>query len=134
MNVRPNPRYAEFVYRIGRLSPVPAHWAGLTFRSVELEHASPDEILSGEGSRRFGGRWNAPGTFPVIYSSTRPGTAVEEAFQLAADYELAPGDLKPRITCGVEWDLARVIDLTRNNLPAWLKLTQLDAGRLLAHQ
>jgi len=122
MNVRPNPRYAEFVYRIGRLSPAPARWAGLTFRSVELEHASPDEILSGEGSRRFGGRWNAPETFPVIYSSTRPGTAIEEAFQLAADYELSPDDLKPRITCGVEWDLARVIDLTQNNLPAWLKL------------
>jgi RES domain-containing protein len=117
MNVRPNRRYAEFVYRIGKLSPRPARWAGLTFRSVELEHATPDEILVGEGSRRFGGRWNAPGTFPVVYSSTRPGTAVEEAFQLAVDYELSPDDLKPRLTCGVEWDLARVMDLTRNDLP-----------------
>jgi len=122
MNVRSNPRYAEFVYRIGKLSPGPARWAGVTFRSVELEHASPNQILSGEGSRRFGGRWNAPETFPVIYSSTRPGTAIEEAFQVAADYELSPEDLKPRITCGVECELARVINLTRNNLPAWLKL------------
>jgi RES domain len=122
MNVRPNPRYAEFVHRIGTLSPRPARWAGVTFRSVELEHANPDEILSGEGSRRFGGRWNAPETFPVIYSSTRPGTAIEEAFQLASDYDLSPEDLKPRITCGIEWDLARVIDLTQSKLPAWLKL------------
>jgi len=121
MNVRPNPRYAEFVHRIRTLSPAPARWAGLTFRSVELEHASPNKILSGEGSRRFGGRWNAPGTFPVIYSSTRPATAIEEAFQLAADYELLPDDLKPRITCGIEWDLDPVIDLTRENLPSWLK-------------
>jgi len=59
----------------------------------------------------------------VIYSSTRPGTAIEEAFQLASDYELSPEDLKPRITCGIEWNLARVIDLTGNNLPGWLKLT-----------
>jgi RES domain-containing protein len=93
----------------------------VSFRSVELEHARPNKILSGEGSRRFGGRWNAPGTFPVIYSSTKPGTAIEEAFQLAADYELSADDLKPRITCGIEWDLARVIDLTRKNLPSWLK-------------
>jgi RES domain-containing protein len=121
MNVRPHPRYAEFVHRISTLSPAPARWAGVTFRSVELEHATPDEIISGEGSRRFGGRWNAPGTFPVIYSSTRPGTATEEAFQLAADYELSPDDLKPRITCGIEWDLEPVIDLTRENLPSWLK-------------
>jgi hypothetical protein len=60
----------------------------------------------------------------VIYSSTRPGTAIEEAFQLASDYELSPEDLKPRITCGIEWNLARVIDLTPRKLPAWLKPTK----------
>jgi RES domain-containing protein len=124
MNVRPHPRYAEFVRRIRTLSPTLTPWTGVTFRSVELEHARPDKILSGEGSRRFGGRWNAPGTFPVIYSSTKPGTAIEEAFQLAADYELSPDDLKPRLTCGIEWDLARVIDLTQKNLPSWLKPTK----------
>jgi hypothetical protein len=37
----------------------------------------------------------------------QPGTAVEEAFQLGADYELAPDDLKPRLTCGIAWDLSR---------------------------
>ena len=84
MNVRPNPGYAEFVYRIRRLSAAPARRAGLTFRSVELERASSGEILSGEGSQRFAGRWNAPGTFPVIYSSTRPGTAIEEASMISA--------------------------------------------------
>jgi len=122
MNVRPNPRYAEFVYRLGKISPKSAPWRGVTFRSVELEYALPEQILSGEGSLNFGGRWNAPASFPVIYSSTQPGTAVEEAFQLAADYELAPDDLKPRITCGIEWNLSRVIDLTGGGLPAWLKL------------
>lgn len=122
MNVRPNPRYAEFVFRLGKISPKPAPWTGVTFRSVELEHASAEQILSGEGSFRYGGRWNAPETFPVIYSSTRPGTAVEEAFQLAQDYDLLPDDLKPRLTCGIEWKLSRVIDLTGGNLPAWLRL------------
>ena len=122
MNVRPNPRYAEFVFRLRKIAPKPATWTGVTFRSVELEHASPEQIMSGEGSLKFGGRWNAPESFPVIYSSLRPGTAVEEAFQLAADYELTPDDLTPRITCGIEWNLSRVIDLTRNNLPSWVEL------------
>ncbi len=122
MNVRPNPRYPEFAYRLGKISPNLPPWRGVTFRSVELAHASPEQSLSGEGSFKFGGRWNAPESFPVIYSSTRPGTAADEAFQLAADYELAPDDLKPRVTCGIEWDLARVIDLSGSNLPPWLKL------------
>ncbi len=122
MNVRPNPRYAEFISRIRKMSPTPAPWTGVTFRSVELEHASPEQILSGEGSLKFGGRWNAPGSFAAIYSSTRPGTAIEEAFLLAADYMLAPEDLKPRVTCGIEWNLSQVIDLTRANLPSWMKV------------
>jgi RES domain-containing protein len=96
----------------------------VTFRSVELEHGLPEQILSGEGSYKHGGRWNAPETFPVIYSSTRPGTAAEEAFQLADDYDLTPDDLKPRVIVGIEWDLSRVIDLTRNDLPAWLELEE----------
>jgi RES domain-containing protein len=122
MNVRPNARYSEFVYRLGKFSPKPAPWTGVTFRSVELEHGSSEQILSGEGSWKYGGRWNAPETFPVIYSSTGPGTAVEEAYQLAQDYDLSPDDLKPRLTCGIEWNLSRVIDLTGSNLAPWLKL------------
>ncbi|MEY2608459.1 MAG: hypothetical protein QOH31_6313 [Verrucomicrobiota bacterium] len=122
MKVQPNRRYNEFVYRIARLSLKRAAWKGLTFRSVEFEHASAEKILSGEGSLKYGGRWNAPGTFPVVYSSTRPGTANEEAFQLAADYQLTPDDLKPRITCGIEWNISSVIDLTAGNLPGWMKL------------
>ena len=122
MNVRPNPRYTEFLHQIRMMVLRAEPWARITFRSVELEHAFPAQILSGEGSLKFGGRWNAPGTFPVIYSSTRPGTAVEEAFQLAGDYMLAPDDLRPRVTCGIEWNLSRVIDLTRGDLPSWLKL------------
>lgn len=98
-------------------------WRGVTFRSVDLAYASPASVLSGEGSLKAGGRWNAPGAFSAVYSSTRPGTAVEEAFQLAADFQLAPDDLKPRITCGIEWELSSVLDLTVADLPAWLKLS-----------
>jgi len=32
--------------------------------------------------------------------------------------------LKPRITCGIEWELSSVLDLTVADLPAWLKLRE----------
>jgi len=79
--------------------------------------------VSGEGSLRYGGRWNAPGSFPVIYSSTNPGTAIDEAYQLAANFDLSPDHIKPRVTCGIHWELASVIDLTGEALPSWLGLT-----------
>jgi RES domain-containing protein len=121
VKVRPNSRYAEFVHRIGRsLKPKP--WAGITFRSVQLEFASPAHVLGGRGSFLYGGRWNAPTSFPVVYSSTRPGTAIDESFQLAADFELSPDDLRPRVTCGIEWQLSSVINLTAGTVPSWLEL------------
>lgn len=121
---RPNPRYKEFVARLHALSSRARPWRGITFRSVDLAYASPAHVLSGAGSLTAGGRWNAPGAFPAIYSSTRPGTAIEEAFQLAADFQLAPDDLKPRVTCGIEWDLSAVLDLISATLPGWLKLSE----------
>lgn len=122
MRVRPNSRYKEFVARLPLLTARTDPWRGITFRSVDLAYASSAYVLSGAGSLKAGGRWNAPGAFPAIYSSTRPGTAVEEAFQLAADFQLGPDDLKPRVTCGIEWKLSSVLDLTIASLPAWLKL------------
>jgi len=133
VSVRPNIRYAEFVSRLRGISPAHGAWQGVTFRSVALEYGKPEQITSGEGSLKFGGRWNAPGTFSVVYASTRPGTAIEEAFCLATEYEVMSDDLKPRLTCGIEWKLARVLDLTNKNLPNWLKLEkwmQEDFGRI----
>jgi RES domain-containing protein len=95
----------------------------VTFRSVALEYATPAHIVSGEGSLRHGGRWNAPGLFPVIYSSRKPGTATDEAYRLAEQFDLSPDNIKPRIICGIEWELSAVIDLTAKQLPEWLEVT-----------
>ena len=46
----------------------------------ELEHANPDEFLTGEGSRKFGGRWNAPGTFPSDLFEHKAGNGNRGSF------------------------------------------------------
>gem|GEM_PF-5121778 len=65
MKVRPNPRYKEFVVRLPPLFAHMTPWRGITFRSVDLAYASPAHMLSGEGSLKAGGRWNAPGLFQL---------------------------------------------------------------------
>jgi RES domain-containing protein len=122
VKVRPNPRYSEFVAKLQRSTFRPKPWKGVTFRSVAFEYATPAHIISGEGSFRYGGRWNAPGLCPVIYSSRKPGTAVDEAYRLAEHFDLSPDNIKPRVTCGIEWELSSVIDLTGKELPAWLEV------------
>jgi RES domain-containing protein len=50
-----------------------------------------DEAFSGEGARRFGGRWNTPGV-PMVYSSSSLALAAIELF-VHLEPNLMPDDL-----------------------------------------
>jgi len=123
MKLKSNPRYDEFIKALQEMSKGAVPWEGVTFRSAELEFAKARKILDGKGSVIAGGRWNPPDAFRTIYSSVRPGTAVEEAFGLATDFGLGEAELRPRLTVGLEWKLAKTLDLTSANLPDWIDLT-----------
>ncbi len=57
------------------------------WRITRRAHAAPD----GEGARRYGGRWNLPGT-AVVYASGTLSLAVLE-YLVHVDRDLAPADL-----------------------------------------
>jgi RES domain-containing protein len=44
-------------------------WSGVFFRFQTVDFPSIKNIISGEGARQRGGRWNQPGT-PALYGST----------------------------------------------------------------
>ena len=67
--------------------------------------------LSGEGARRFGGRFNLPQSFPVIYLCTTPGCAAAELIRQASRQSLAIDDLLPREFWRIEGELDKVLDL-----------------------
>ena len=74
--------------------------------------AREDTALSGEGARRFGGRWNPPGVAAVYAAATISLAALE--YLAGADVDLAPPDL---VVIPVEWG-------------ADVPLTVFDAGHL----
>ena len=51
----------------------------MIFRSVSPRYVGTADIVSGYGSYRAGGRWNAPGIY-AIYGSIEPGLAADESF------------------------------------------------------
>jgi RES domain-containing protein len=58
------------------------------WRLINPRHAPG---LDGEGSRRFGGRWNTPGR-PIVYTSDAPALAALELFvNLEADQRTLSG-------------------------------------------
>jgi hypothetical protein len=51
---------------------------GEFFRSVELAYAHPDDVVSGEGTRSYGGRFVRPG-LRAVYGSVDEETAFRES-------------------------------------------------------
>lgn len=68
--------------------------------------------LSGEGARRFGGGYNPPQSFPVIYLCTTAECAAAELIRHASRQSLALEDLLPREFWQIEGKLDRVLDLS----------------------
>jgi len=83
----------------------------VVYRCSEPTYATKDDLLTGEGSRRFGGRWNPP-SFATVYAAFTDATALAEAKANHLYYGLDPADALPRTIVAVDVKLAKVLDLT----------------------
>lgn len=84
------------------------------FRSVELSYAHPDDVISGAGTRLYGGRFVKPGVL-AVYGSVDEQTAIREAAARKGRLAGASGTPMtdyPRITYAIAVKLAMHIDLT----------------------
>ena len=71
-------------------------------------------LITGQGSRRFGGRWNPPGVC-VVYASFSAETAMAEALATARYYGFPVHHVMPRTFVAVSFKLRRLLDLTDGN-------------------
>ena len=82
---------------------------------------------SGEGARLSGGRFNPPGSFPVLYlCATRP-CAVAELRRLAERQGIGVANLLPRDLWRYELRIERCLDLTVGEV---LEVTGIEAAAL----
>lgn len=92
--------------RLNQVDPVALSVTG--FRS----QAPGFDARSGEGARRFGGRFNPPRSFPVIYLCLTPACAVAELTRQAERQGFQVDDFLPRELWSLQTSLDSVIDLT----------------------
>ncbi len=126
MNPVVHPRHAEWRRAFADHPGLAAPWRGNTFRFGSLRYLRPREILSGLGSFKVGGRFNAPGSFPAVYASLDKAVAVAELDARAHYYGLRADALQPSVLVAVEVRLQAVADLRQPAILAALGVT-LDA-------
>jgi RES domain-containing protein len=99
----------------GRVAAAPlAPFTGQGWR-----HLSPRyDPLSGEGARVHGGRFNPPGSFPVLYLCQSRPCAIAELQRLGERQVIGVEGLLPRALYRYEIALDRVLDLTDNEVRA----------------
>ena len=93
----------------GKLAKLPD--SGLSVSGYRNQ-ASGFDPRSGDGARRFGGRFNRPHSYPVVYLRTTRPCAVAELTRQARRQGLVVDDLLPRELWVVRAELTRVLDLT----------------------
>jgi RES domain-containing protein len=89
------------------------------FAGQGWRHVAPHyEPLSGEGARIHGGRFNPPGSFPVLYLCQSRPCAVAELQRLGERQVVGVEGLLPRVLYRYEITLDRVLDLTVDEVRA----------------
>jgi len=84
--------------------------AATVYRSSSPKYATEPDLLTGEGSRLNGGRWNPIGT-AAVYASFTAVTAMEETLAHNLYYRIPLQDAMPKTFVAIEASLQAVLDL-----------------------
>ena len=138
MKVTAHPEFEKWRRRIDIQSQSFQPWTGAVYRVTTLNYPNPKSILQGEGSFRYGGRWNAIGSFRAVYGSTEDTVAVVES-RANAEYAGMPYPFRtPRLLVTIELSLRRVLDLSlepvRKDLDITLELLSQEDWRKIQEQ
>lgn len=97
---------------LGRCASRAVRWSGVVYRSVTPRYANKDDLLTGMGSCSAGARWNPPRSFPAVYASLDPHTALDEVLAHFLHYGIPIESAMPRVMVSIRVRLGRVLDLT----------------------
>ncbi|MFG0244194.1 MAG: RES family NAD+ phosphorylase [Phycisphaerales bacterium JB054] len=107
---------------------------GVRFRETVFRAARPEcselpDLISGNGSKLTGSRWNAPDTIRVLHASDSPESAVGEALATYRHFGVpVPSDLH-LVVRGIDVDARQFLDLRHGEIRQAIRVSE---DRLLA--
>lgn len=108
--------------RLTRLLPSATEFLGVGYRSGTPKYATEADLLTGEGSRREGGRWNPVG-IAGVYASLTPETAMAETLAHNRYYGIPIEDAMPRTFVAMESKLQAVLDFRSGHVRQRLQVS-----------
>lgn len=113
----------DLTKRFKRLSSRAGKLDGTVYRSCAPKYATSVDLLSGEGSRLYGGRWNPIGVTSV-YGSSDPETAMAETLAGAKYFGMPVHSTMPRMFVAIEFKFSLVLDLTDGGIRKSLGISE----------
>jgi len=115
--------YKTFHAALQGVLPAANAFRGVLYRACDPIHANTRDLLTGEGRRRQGGRWNAPDGAATVYLAQNVEGAMAESLGLATHFGFDPASRLPLTLVAVDAALKVVIDLTDAALRKSLAVT-----------
>jgi len=109
--------------RLERLLSGATAFNGVGYRSSTPEYATKADLLTGEGSKLHGGRWNPVG-IAAVYASLTPETAMSESLANNRYYGIALEDAMPRTFVAIEANLHAVLDFRDGSMRRRLQVSE----------
>ncbi len=120
----PHPEPDRLRQAMDRCASRIVRWSGVVYRSASPRYANKDDLLTGLGSKGVGGRWNPPRSFPAVYLSLDPHTALDEVLAHFLHYGFPIESAMPRVTVAVRVVLGRVLDLNDGSVRSILRVSR----------
>ncbi len=120
----PHPESDRLRHALERCASRAVRWSGVVYRPASPRYANSDDLLSGVGSKSAGARWNPPKSFPTVYASLDPHTALDEVLAHFRYYKIPIESAMPRVTVSVTVRLGTVLDLAEGKRRSALRLSE----------
>ena len=129
VTLTPHPSFERFLRVLTELLREAEPWSGVVYRCTTLEYANEKDFVNGNGAKRYGGRWNALDTFPAVYGSLTPETAMEETFANYRRAGIPDEKALPQVLAAFRATLQQTLDLKDMRIRRRLKVSLRELSR-----